>query len=59
MTPYNGVDSKEFPKVIIKSDSQLVVNSINDKISVSKNITNLVKNIRLLFSYYVDIRIQY
>lgn len=37
-------------KIIVKSDSSLMVNFIHDKISVYKKIINLVKDMRMLDS---------
>lgn len=41
------------------TESQLVVNSINSKICVAKDIINPVDDIRLLISSFRDIRIEY
>lgn len=50
-------DPEEITADIVKSDSQLIVNSINDEISVPKDIINLVIDIRVVSSYCKDIRI--
>lgn len=50
-------DPEESTADIVKSDSQLIVNSINDEISVPKDIINLVIVIRVVSTYCKDIRI--
>lgn len=37
---------KPFDRVIIESDSQLAMNAIHDKISIPRDIINLVEHIR-------------
>lgn len=44
----NDDAQKNIQRIIIESDFQLVVNSINDKICVHKNVINLVKDIKKL-----------
>lgn len=45
--------------IIIKSDFEVIVNSINGKLNIHKDIINLVKNIRILTFVIRDIRIEY
>lgn len=45
MTIQNGV-----PRIIIESDSQLVVNFITGKIRVPKDIVNLMDNVKCLLT---------
>lgn len=45
--------------IIIESESQMVLNPIPDKIFVSKEIINLMEDIRMLSSVFKDIRIDY
>lgn len=47
----------QLQKIIIVSDSQLVINSINGKICMSKEIINVVQDIRMLSYYFKVIRI--
>lgn len=50
---------KKLQKIMIESDSQLVVNSINGKISVPKDAINLIEDIRVLSFCFIDFRIEY
>lgn len=50
---------QNFQSIIIESDSQLVINSIHDKICVPKNVINLVKDITMLYFLFKDIRTSY
>lgn len=43
----------------MRSDSQLIVNSINEKLFFLKYISNLVKDISVLSSFFGDIIIVY
>lgn len=45
---YLNGDSEEFHRIIIQSNSHRVVNSINEKISVPKDIGALLEDIRKL-----------
>lgn len=54
----NVVTQKKFPKILIGSDAILVANSINDNISVIKDIISLVENIGVLVSIFMGIRIE-
>lgn len=53
----NDGAQKNIQRIIIESDFQLVVNFINDKICVHKNVRNLVKDTKN--SFFRDIRIEY
>lgn len=46
-----------FPRIIIHSDSQVVVNSINAKIGILKEILNLIEGIRCLLTQVKDTRV--
>lgn len=45
---------KHIERIIVQSDSELVVNSINGKIGVSKYVVNLVKDIKCSLSHFSD-----
>lgn len=45
--------------IMIQKNLQLVVHSIKDMICVSKNIINLVKEIKILSYFFSDIRIEF
>lgn len=47
------------PRIIVQDDSQLVTNSINRKICVSKGIVNLAQDVKCLLSHFKDRRIEY
>lgn len=49
---------KNIPKACIHSDSQVVVNAINAKIGIPKDIINLVKNIRYLLLHIKESRLE-
>lgn len=46
-------------RIIIKSDSQLMVNAIHNKISVPRYIINLIEDIRNMFPLIKKISIDY
>lgn len=46
---------KGIQRIIIQSDSQLVANSINIKMEVPKDITNLVEDVKCLLTRLVTI----
>lgn len=46
-------------KISIHSDSMIVVNAVNDKIVVRKNIINIIENIRLILLNITDYRMEY
>lgn len=52
-------NSKDSSKVIIERDLQLVVDAIHDKISVPKDIINLVEDIKKVLSLIKDISRNY
>lgn len=47
------------PKVCINTDSQIVVNTLKGKISIPKEIINLVEDIRGLCCYFKDFVLEY
>lgn len=49
------VIQKNIWRITIKSDSQLIVGSINDKIYKSNDIIDLVEDIAILNSFFRDI----
>lgn len=50
---------EDIHRIIIPSDSQVVVNSISSKVSMPKGIINLVDDIRRLLVFFSDSRIKY
>lgn len=46
-------------KVYINSDSQIVVNAVNKKMIVPKDIINLVEDMRWLYSYFTEFMLDY
>lgn len=51
--------NKEIPKIIINSDSQVVVNTINGRTGIPKDIIILVEDIRCLLNHFKDSRLEY
>lgn len=47
------------PKVYINTDFQIVVTAMKEKIPVSKDIINLVEDIRKLCCYFKDFVLEY
>lgn len=50
---------KGIQRFVIKIDSQLVVNSINEKIEVLKEGSNLVEDIKCLLSHFSVSKVEY
>lgn len=50
---------KSFSQVIFQSDSQLVVNYINRKMGVPKDIVNLVEYVKYLLTRFSDSGMEY
>lgn len=47
------------PRISIHSDSMIVVDALNGKITVPKDIINIVEDIRLTLSNIKDYRVEY
>lgn len=45
--------------IIIQSDSQLIVNSVNGKNKIPKNIINLVENVKILLTRFSESRMEH
>lgn len=50
---------KKIQRIIGQSDSQLIVNYVNKKIGVLKDIINLVKDIKYLLDHFIVCRLEY
>lgn len=50
---------KNIPMFCIHSDSKVIINTINGKIDVPKDIINLVKDIRCFLSHIKESRLEY
>lgn len=61
MAPKNNYDhdSEELEVDHQRKRFQLIVNTINSGICVSKDIINLVEDIKLLTAFFLDIKIDY
>lgn len=51
--------SKDIPQIIVHNDSQVVVNSINRKIGIPKDVINLVEDIKCLLTHFKDNKLEY
>lgn len=50
---------KKFHRTIIECDFQVAVNAIYGKIPVSRNIVNLIKDVRNICTFFKEVNVSY